>query len=292
VVNKDSEWESKTKAVFKLSRELTSILANQVDSPIIALRLFLLSAQISEECGFEDTAYDFYVQAFTVYEEGISESRAQLQAITLVIGTLQGSKVFGPDNFDTLITKAALHGAKLLKKSHQAAAVQLASHLWWQQVSPKDPVTETEIGNSESPEGSKAFPLADSKRVLECLQKSLRSATSAGEEMVTVQVYCDALDQYLFYLSRSAKAVVPKFVNSLVELIASSIDNISSPDIHPSVRAPSGLLEGVQTPDMIIRHFRNTLVYIRSKKQSGEGPRSPGWDDVDVVGASLKLGLQ
>lgn len=91
-----------------------------------------------------------------MYEEGISESRAQLQAITLIIGTLQLSKVFGPDNFDTLITKAALHGAKLLKKSHQAAAVQLASHMWWQQVSPKDSVTETEIGSSESPEGTKA----------------------------------------------------------------------------------------------------------------------------------------
>lgn len=110
--------------------------------------------------------------------------------------------------------------------------------------------------------------------------------------MVTVQVYCDALDQYLFYLSRSAKAVLPKFVNSLVELIASSIDNISSPDIHPSVRAPSGLLEGVQTPEMIIRHFRNTLIYVQSKMQSGAEPRSPGWGDVDVVGASLKMGLQ
>ncbi len=78
---------------------------------------------IADECGFEDLAYDFYVQAFSVYEDSISESRAQLQAITLIIGTLAGAKVF---NFDTLITKAALHGAKLLKKSHQATAVGLA----------------------------------------------------------------------------------------------------------------------------------------------------------------------
>ncbi len=150
------EREAKVNAVLKFSRQLTSILANQVDAPSIALRLFLLAAQVSDECGFEDVTYDFYVQAFTVYEEGISESRAQLQAITLIIGTLQGSKVFGPDNYDTLITKAALHGAKLLKKSHQATAVQIASHMWWQQKLAKDPVTETEIGNSEAPEGAKA----------------------------------------------------------------------------------------------------------------------------------------
>ena len=126
----------KVSAILKFIRQLTSILANQVDAPTIALRLFLLAAQISDECGFEDLTYDLYVEAFTVYEESISESRAQLQAITLIIGTLQGAKVFGVDNYDTLITKAALHGAKLLKKPHQTSAVHLASHMWWQESSP------------------------------------------------------------------------------------------------------------------------------------------------------------
>jgi len=119
--------------ILKFIRQLISILAAQAEAPRIALRLFLLAAQISDECGCEDLTYDFYVQAFTVYEDSISESRAQLQAITLIIGTLSGAKVFGIDNYDTLITKAALHGAKLLKKCHQAIAVGLASHLWWQE---------------------------------------------------------------------------------------------------------------------------------------------------------------
>lgn len=153
--------------------------------------------------------------------------------------------------------------------------------------------------------------------MLECLQKALRIANSATEEIVTVQLYCDTLDQYLFYLDRGAEAVshahfltsppvyrrpafahahshpqvTPKFVNSLVELITSAIDSIASPDVHPSQRAPPGLLEGVQTPDMITRHFRNTLMYIQSKKlQAGDGAASR-WDDVDIVGALLKMGL-
>lgn len=67
-----------------------------------------------------------------MYEESINDSKAQLQAITLIISALQQTRVFGTDNYDTLITKAALHGAKLLKKGHQATAVALASHLWWQ----------------------------------------------------------------------------------------------------------------------------------------------------------------
>lgn len=148
---------------------------------------------------------------------------------------------------------------------------------------------------------------------MECLQKSLRIANSAIEEVVTVQLYCDTLDQYLFYLDRGAPAVsnsyhplksqalfispkvAAKFVNSLVELITSSIDNISSPDIHPSQFAPPGLIEGVQTPEMISRHFRNTLIYIQQRKNAAiEGVKpevNSRWSEVDVVGAYLKMGI-
>jgi vacuolar protein sorting-associated protein 35 len=106
------------------------------------------------------------VQAFTVYEDSISESRAQLQAITLVIGTLQGARVFGVDNYDTLITKAALHGAKLLKKPHQATAVHLASHLWWQEAAGAGEESEEggkdveKAGLKEDGEGAEAVCLS------------------------------------------------------------------------------------------------------------------------------------
>ncbi|KDQ53008.1 hypothetical protein JAAARDRAFT_162246 [Jaapia argillacea MUCL 33604] len=291
----EDDWKSKVDTILKFARQLTTILATQVEAPTIALRLFLLSAQIADECGFEDLTYDLYVQAFTVYEESISESRAQLQAITLIIGTLQGARVFGVDNYDTLITKAALHGAKLLKKPHQATAVNLASHMWWQEPAEggteDGALVEAEKKDGKESEGATAFPHQDSKRVLECLQKALRIANSAIEEIVTVQLYCDTLDKYLYYLDRGAAAITPKFVNSLVELITSSIDNISSPDVHPSQRAPPGLVEGVQTPEMISRHFRNTLMFIVGRK-GGSGQGGSGrWDEVDIVGALLKMGI-
>nr|GAT58022.1 vacuolar protein sorting-associated protein 35 [Mycena chlorophos] len=291
----EPEWQEKVQSILKFSRQLALLLASQVDAPAIALRLFLLAAQVADDCGFEELTYDLYVQALTVYEDCISESRAQLQAITLVIGTLEGAKVFGVDNYDTLITKVVLHAAKLLKKSHQSTAVGLASHLWWQEKSPSEgeeaPAKEPEK-TEEPSENPKSFPHQDSKRVLECLQKSLRVAGAAIEEIVTVQHYCDALDHYLYYLDRGAPAVAPKFVNSLVELITSSIDNIASPGTHPSQYAPPGLIEGVQTPEMITRHFRNTLVYIQRRKNAvSDGSADSRWDDVDVVGALLKMGL-
>jgi len=129
---------------------------------------------------------------------------------------------------------------------------------------------------------------------------------------VTVQLYCDTLDQYLYYLDHGASTVslssnnkhevmlithqvVPKFVNSLVELITSSIDKISSSDIHPSQCAPFSLIEGVCTPSMIQRHFRNTLAHIQCRKNvTAEGvvPEfNLKWDKVDVVSACLKMGI-
>lgn len=146
-----------------------------MEAPSIALRLFLLAAQISDECGFEDLTYDFYVQAFSVYEDSISESRAQLQAITLIIGTLNGAKVFGVDNYDTLITKAALHGAKLLKKSHQATAVGLASHLWWQEAPPP-------IDSEESQPTAKEPKDDDSENTVKAV--SLLSCREAVDDML------------------------------------------------------------------------------------------------------------
>lgn len=125
-------WEQKISTLFKFIHQCISILYNKVESSEICLRLYLLTLTCADEAGLEELAYEFAVEAFTIYEESISESRAQFQAIVLIIGALQNCRVFSEDNYDTLITKAALHGAKLLKKGQQATAVALASHLWWQ----------------------------------------------------------------------------------------------------------------------------------------------------------------
>lgn len=153
----EDDWQSKVTTILKFVRQCTSILATQVDAPVLALRLFLLAAQIASECGsgFTDLTYDFYVQAFSVYEDSISESRAQLAAITLIIGTLQTARVFELDVYDTLITKAALHGAKLLKKPHQATAVHAASHLWWQEMPADEGDADTKQAEGEKSNGTK-----------------------------------------------------------------------------------------------------------------------------------------
>ncbi|GAA5956842.1 hypothetical protein JCM8115_003839 [Rhodotorula mucilaginosa] len=298
------EWDLRLSALFKFIHQCTSILYNKVDSASdICLRLYLLALAAADETGQEELAYEFAVQAFTIYEESISESKAQLQAITAIIGALQVTRVFGEDNYDTLITKAALHGAKLLKKGQQATAVALASHLWWQMELPG-----RDASDSDKP------PFRDGKRVLECLQKALRIATSSIDELTSVQLYCDALDQYLYYFERGVDAISAKHINSLVELISSNLDSLPPPPpapspnpSHPHFMAPhtayapstlggatSGLIEGVNTPEAVIRHFKNTLRYIDGRKDGANEQTNEEvmrlYADVDVTGVLLKLG--
>lgn len=176
--------------------------------------MFLLAAQVSDECGLEELTYEFFVQAFVIYEESISESRAQLQAIAAIISALQTSRVFGTDNYDTLITKAALHGSKLLKKPHQATAVFYASHMWWQgEVPGREKDERVGYPDESDDHADLEQPLfRDGKRVLECLQKSLRIASSCIDEVQSVQLYVAALDQYLYYFEQLVEAVRSKRV--------------------------------------------------------------------------------
>lgn len=128
----DENWQSQSSALYKFKHTLISALYTRVNGTAdLCLRLFISCGQVADQTGFEEVAYEFFAQAFTIYEEAVSDSRAQFQAVCVIAGALHGTRGFGKENYDTLITKCALHGSKLLKKPDQCRAVYLASHLWW-----------------------------------------------------------------------------------------------------------------------------------------------------------------
>lgn len=128
----EDNWESQLSALYKFMHSSVSALYTRVNGAAdLCLRLFINCGQIADETGSEEVAYEFFAQAFTIYEEAISDSRAQFQAVCIIAGALHETRGFTKENYDTLITKCALHGSKLLKKPDQCRAVYLASHLWW-----------------------------------------------------------------------------------------------------------------------------------------------------------------
>eukprot|EP01097_Dermamoeba_algensis_P001039 TRINITY_DN1396_c0_g1_i2.p1 TRINITY_DN1396_c0_g1~~TRINITY_DN1396_c0_g1_i2.p1 ORF type:complete len:741 (-),score=198.77 TRINITY_DN1396_c0_g1_i2:515-2737(-) len=167
VEGETEEWTNKGKRIFKFAHETTKALS-KTDLVELPMRLFLQCALTASNCGFETNAYDFVAEAFQIYEEQISESRAQLRAMQLVIGALRNMQCFSTENYETLITKTALHSSRLLMKPDQCRAVCMCSHLFW----------------AAHRDGNVYYK--DGKRVLECLQKSLKIADACMDSSMNL----------------------------------------------------------------------------------------------------------
>ncbi|KAF2747387.1 vacuolar protein sorting-associated protein 35 [Sporormia fimetaria CBS 119925] len=238
----EDNWSSQSSALYKFMHSAISTLyARVTTSADLCLRLFVGCGQVADQTGFEEVAYEFFAQAFTIYEESISDSRAQFQAVCVIASALHTTRNFGKENYDTLITKCALHGSKLLKKPDQCRAVYLASHLWW----------ATEIRALEEDDPKNLY--RDGKRVLECLQRALRVADACMDAAVSVELFVEILNRYVYYFDQENDAVTTKYLNGLIELIHS---NLSSNENASSMENPK-------------QHFQRTLDYIASREYEG-----------------------
>ncbi|KAJ6194357.1 vacuolar protein sorting-associated protein 35 [Bipolaris maydis] len=238
----EDNWQSQSSALYKFMHNTLSTLYTRVTgSADLSLRLFVACGQVADQSGFEEVAYEFFAQAFTIYEEAISDSRAQFQAVCVIASGLHTTRNFGKENYDTLITKCALHGSKLLKKPDQCRAVYLASHLWW--------ATEIRALGEEDPKDL----YRDGKRVLECLQRALRVADACMDAAVSVELFVEILNRYVYYFDQENEAVTTKYLNGLIELIHS---NLQSNENASSLENPR-------------KHFQRTLDYIASREYEG-----------------------
>lgn len=169
----DDNWQSQSTALYKFMHSSIIALYTRVNGAgDLCLRHFIACGQVADQTGFEEVAYEFFAQAFTIYEEVVSDSRAQFQAVCVIAGALHGTRGFGKENYDTLITKCALHGSKLLKKPDQCRAVYLASHLWW--------AVEISAKGEEDPKNVCAPLLSDSQ---------LTSCSFTGMESACLNAY-------------------------------------------------------------------------------------------------------
>ncbi|XP_022871095.1 vacuolar protein sorting-associated protein 35B-like isoform X1 [Olea europaea var. sylvestris] len=225
------------KKIFQLLNQIIEALS-VVPAPELALRLYLQCAEAANDCDLEPVAYEFFTQAFVLYEEEVADSKAQVTAIHLIIGTLQRMNVFGVENRDTLTHKATGYSAKLLKKPDQCRAVYACSHLFW----------------VDDQDGIK-----DGERVLLCLKRSLRIA-NAAQQMVNVTrgssgpvtLFVEILNKYLYFFEKGSPQITTAAIQGLIELIKTEMQSDSSTS-NPASDA----------------FFASTLSYIQFQKQKG-----------------------
>ncbi|KAL5778237.1 hypothetical protein ACOSP7_011163 [Xanthoceras sorbifolium] len=238
------------KKIFQILSETIEVLSS-VPSPEMALRLYLQCAEAANDCNLEPVAYEFFTQAFILYEEEIADSKAQVTAIHLIIGTLQRMNVFGVENRDTLTHKATGYSAKLLKKPDQCRAVYACSHLFW----------------VDDPDGIK-----DGERVLLCLKRALRIA-NAAQQMANVArgssgpviLFVEILNKYLYFFEKGNPQITTSAIQSLVELISTEMQSDSTTTAD---RAASAF-------------FASTLRYIEFQKRKG-GVMGEKYDAIKV----------
>ncbi|KAH9662616.1 vacuolar protein sorting-associated protein 35 [Citrus sinensis] len=194
------EGSTTPKKVFQLLNQTIETLYG-VPAPELALRLYLQCAEAANDSDLEPVAYEFFTQAYILYEEEISDSRAQVTAIHLIIGTLQRMH----------------YSAKLLKKPDQCRAVYACSHLFW-------------VDDQDN--------MKDGERVLLCLKRALRIANAAQQmsnatrgSTGSVTLFVEILNKYIYFFEKGNTQINAAAIQSLIELITAEMQSDSnSPD--------------------------------------------------------------
>ncbi|KAJ3257230.1 Vacuolar protein sorting-associated protein 35 [Chytriomyces hyalinus] len=221
-----------------------------------AIRLFLSASHCANQSGHAEAAYEFFVEALSLYEDTIVSSQAQLTALPLVMGCLQSLNVLNVSNagqeggndesgadLDTISGKCVDLCGRLLKKADQSRMLILASQIFWMEkptegvsialgtlVSKSNKQGRDAISGMEHLLGSKSRVETTSvksaanrgrngMKVLECLQKALVRANAVLDPALQVELYVLILERYLWMFENSVDSISVRHLNSLVELI-------------------------------------------------------------------------
>ncbi|XP_009797562.1 vacuolar protein sorting-associated protein 35A-like [Nicotiana sylvestris] len=233
----EDEASAMPEKFFQILNQIIEALSI-VPVPELALKLYLECAEAANDSGLEPVAYEFFTQAYMLYEEEISDSKAQVTAIHLIIGTLQRTHIFGVENRDTLTHKATGYSAKLLKKPDQCRAVYACSHLFW-------------VDDQDN--------IKDGERVLLCLKRALRIA-NAAQQMSTatrgssgsVLLFIEILNKYLYFFEKGVSQINVASIQSLIELITTEMQS-----------------ENTTADPAADTYFASTLRYIQFQKDKG-----------------------
>lgn len=215
-------YENLMKQIFKyISRCINDMFNNCGNNSMdLIYKLNLQSASLADQLSLVEISYDFFSEAFSVFEESLSDSRTQFQALIYMAQTLQKTRSLYKENYyNQLIVRTTLHGSKLLKKEDQCRAVYICSHLWW----------ATEISCIGEEEGETTNFVRDGKRVLECLQRSLRAADSRMDNVESCELMVEILNVCLYYFvhgDEQTTHVGISYINGLIELIKSNLKSL------------------------------------------------------------------
>ncbi|XP_015604558.1 vacuolar protein sorting-associated protein 35 isoform X2 [Cephus cinctus] len=238
--DQDDMWQKKCQKIFQFCHATITALM-KADFAELPLRLFLQGAIAIGEIrfdNFEMVAYEFMSQAFSIYEDEISDSKAQLAAITLIIATFEQMSCFSEENAEPVRNQCALYASKLLRKPDQCRGVATCSHIFWS-------------GKSLATAGKE---MQDGNKVLDCLKKGIRIASQCMDTSVQVQLFVELLNHYIYFYEKGNTAVTVQILNQVIAKIKEELPN----------------LEVSEETEQIQKHLANTVEHLRNRIESSE----------------------
>jgi len=133
--------------------------------------------------------------------------------------------------------------------------VATCSHLFWSGAgaAPAPPAPAGDLLDEPAPPpppDAAAAGYRDAKRVLECLQRSLKIADACMTSSSSpINLFVEILDHYVSHFEKENPMITAKYISGLVALINEHIDNMENEN-RASVEA----------------HYKNTLARIRAKR--------------------------
>ncbi|KAL0878125.1 hypothetical protein Bca101_027831 [Brassica carinata] len=182
---------------------------SSVPCPELALRLYLQCAEAASDCDLEPVGYEFFTQAFILYEEEIADSKAQVTAIHLIVGTLQRINVFGVENRDTLTHKATGYSARLLKKPDQCRAVYACSHLFW--VDDLDGIKDGERYIYFYEKGNPNITPSDIQSLIELINTEMQSDNNGNNTRTHLDPFFTSTLRYIRFQKQKGGLISDKY---------------------------------------------------------------------------------
>ncbi|CCE61368.1 hypothetical protein TPHA_0A02870 [Tetrapisispora phaffii CBS 4417] len=221
-------YNNLSKQLFRhISRCLGDILMvakeDDKDSIEMAYKLYLNTATLADQFMLVDISNDFFLQAFELLEEKIiNKSFDQISLLKVLIQSLQKTKSLNNEDkvYEDLAIRCVVDASKLLKKQTQSCAISSCSYLWW--------CKSVTIMSSDKIKSNNKF-FKDGKRILECLQKSLRLADSVMDNIMSSQIMLEILEICLYYYDTDEKNETHigfNYINQLISLIQNTIQSL------------------------------------------------------------------
>nr|CAG4638933.1 EOG090X00QE [Daphnia magna]SVE82910.1 EOG090X00QE [Daphnia magna] len=239
VRQEDELWEKKCEKIFTFCHQCIAALV-KAELAELPLRLFLQGALAASQIIFgthETLAYEFISQAFTLYEEEISDSKAQFAALTLMAASLEKLDCFSEENSAPVRSKCALLASALLRKPDQCRALILVSNLFW----------------SSTTKELEGKPMRDGKKVLECLRKAGKVATECLDPGVQAQLIVELVNVYVHFFHQGNQHITVTHINELISKVRQ--------DLLPQ-------LENSDEKELIERHLGASCEMLRHRRDN------------------------